>query len=1161
MVTTSTADRQRQATDPAASAWVSANAGTGKTYVLVRRVLRILLSGGQADRILCLTFTKAAASEMSNRLFRLLASYATAGDAGLRTALEEVLGRSPTPPEMSRARTLFAGAIETPGGLKVSTIHGFCERLLQRFPLEAGLAPGFKVLDEQQQAGLLRAAMDEVLTEAANDRGALKAALDTVVTHAGEESFEGVLRSAVNERSLIKDLILTCAGAGDPITAISARLAEKLGVPGDATEEALTQKISGIIRNDGALRVITALQGGTITDIKASDKLSEAVTAQSVADRAKAVAGFFLTKKSEPRKWIIGKAVADANPGLGDKLAAGAERAARFTRDRRAVSIVQSSTALLRLADRAIDLYARRKSASGGLDYDDLIARTAGLLSSSGEAQWVLYKLDGGLDHILIDEAQDTSPTQWGIVNALAAEFFADAAPTDRQRTVFAVGDEKQSIYSFQDAAPELFGQSGAALRSAAGAAARPFADVALDESFRSTQTILSAVDAVFAAPGASAGLAFSGKDIRHAVKRLGEAGRVEIWPTEVPEEVEVESPWQPGAQGARPMPEARVAARIAQTIAGWIASGERLPSQDRPIAPGDVLILLRRRLPFAPVMIRALKAAGLPVAGADRIKVTQQIAVEDLIALGQFLLLPEDDLALASALKSPLIGLDDDDLFAIGFERRGTLWGALQKRAVDDARLADAATTLKRWRTEADFLPPFEFYSRLLDRDGRRGRLLARLGPEAGDAIDEFLNLALTYDTNESPSLQGFLAWLGEGDAEIKRDLDQGRNEVRVMTVHGAKGLEAPIVFLPDTCAGGNSNLDKLLPLAEGEPLVWLTKGAAEDPAVAEAKKSKAEAERRESHRLLYVAMTRARDRLYVAGFEGSKGRTVGCWYDLITNGLSASCQTVKLPDGIEVLRQDGAQTVPPRRAETGHGEEAAAVPLPAWALSHAPRGAARIVPLVPSKLAPVHTEEGSGLSRPAGGAPGPVPRQGETWTGDRFLRGTLLHSLLQHLPTLPAVQREKAARRFLAQRLAATETKAIDAWTREALRVISDKTFGRAFGPGSLAEVPIAAEVPLPSGPPVRIAGQIDRLVVEPGLVTVLDFKTNRPPPATLDGVPEEYLLQLSAYRLVLKRIYPAHRIEAALLWTYAPSLMPLPGEILDAHEQVILSGRPWS
>ena len=1152
-----TQTNQRRATDPAASAWVSANAGTGKTYVLVRRVLRLLLAGAAPDRILCLTFTKAAAAEMANRLFGQLAAWATSADLALADDLANLIGRPATAQQRAIARTLFAASLEAPGGLKVQTIHAFCERVLQRFPLEAGLTPSFSVLDSEQQGALVRTSIDRVLSAANDGDGPLREALQTVVAIASDTRFDTLLTDAIKKREEISDLIAKASTTDDPFGEIEARLKHHFGVPAGATDASLRDDMLALLPSGQAERIHEVLATGKKSDVDAADRLSEVMLAPTPGAKQDALAVFLLTQKDEPRARQMTKDLAAAHPDFNEQLHLAAADAALLLGKRLGVRLATASAALLRLADAVLGHYAQAKARAAALDYDDLIARAAGLLSSANDTRWVLFKLDGGLDHILVDEAQDTNPLQWRIVTALAEEFFADAGAGARLRTVFAVGDEKQSIYGFQGARPEEFDRIGRDFERKAREAAVAFARVPLTLSFRSVAPVLAAVDAVFAPPEAAAGLNASGEAIRHQAHRIGQAGLVEIWPTETTDEVEAGEPWSPLQSMETKGAAERLAARIAGTIAGWIARGERLASQDRPITTGDVLILLRKRQPFAPVMIRALKTRGLAVAGADRIKVTEQIAVEDLVSLGSFLLLPEDDLALAEVLLSPLIGLTDEDLFTIGHRRKGSLWGALIGQAGSDPRYAEGVEALKRWRSEADFLPPFEFYKRLLDKDGRRARLLARLGPEAGDAIDEFLNLAIRFDADEPPTLQGFLHWIGRAAPEIKRDMDQGRNEVRVMTIHGAKGLEAPIVFLPDTCSSRGAGAPTLLPLREGEPLVWMIKGASKLDAVDAAKAAHDDRERRERNRLLYVAITRARDRLYVTGFEGSRGRDEGCWYDLVAGALSPGCASVREADGRIVLRMDAAQTAEPEIARAAGEGGGAAVPYPDWAMRNAPRAEARSVPLAPSRLAPLETEEGSGVAAPIEVAPSPRL----LGAGNRFLRGSLTHALLQHLPEIAPARRKATATKYLAARAAEFPARARASIVAEVMAILEHPQFSIAFGPGSAAEVPIAAEVLLPSGPPLRIAGQIDRLFASSGRVTIIDYKTNRPPPAELAGVPDSYLLQLAAYRLAVKRIYASQTVEAALLWTDGARLMAVPAALLDDHEKAILSGRPWA
>lgn len=1158
-----TAADQSRAADPTASAWVSANAGTGKTYVLVARVLRLLLAGAAPDHILCLTYTKAAAAEMSGRLFDRLALWATATPAALEQELAQLLGRPASVPELQRARTLFALTIETPGGLKVQTIHSFCERLLKRFPLESGVSPHFSVLDEESARALLREATDAVLAAAA--RGVDEAAgeaLSRIVAYSQGEQFDALVSAMLAKRDQIEHMLRLEGSDNDPRAAIDRTLRRLLGVRPAVIREELSEALATMVPPEEALRLATILETGKETDIKAAAKLRQAAAANGES-RIAALAQFFLTKEGLRRKNVVTAGVSGPRPDIEQRLTALADRFAALYSERHALEVVEATTALISVSDEILQRFAAAKADRGALDYDDLIIRTVRLLGQSADAQWVLYKLDNGLEHILVDEAQDTSPLQWQIIRSLAAEFYSGSS--DTLRTIFAVGDEKQSIYGFQGAVPEKFAEVGGQMAAAARAAGAKHHAVPLDLSFRTVTPVLEAVDRVFADPDVTPGLAAERGTIRHIAHRAGHAGLVEIWPTAAPLQPAPASAWEPLEDRSAAASMLNLAERIARQIRRWLESGERLESEDRPITPGDILILVRKRRPFAPAMIKALKAQGLPVAGADRIRVTEQIAVEDLIALGDFLLLPEDDLALATVLKSPLFGLSDDELFAIGHGRRGSLWQALLAKAESEAPLAGHAETLKRWRSRADFLPPFEFYATLLDRDGVRQRLIERLGPESGDAIDQLLNLAMQFDAQFPPSLQGFLDWLRQGSPEIRRDMDQGRDEIRVMTVHGAKGLEAPIVFLPDTCTGPHASqrqsimslADPDLPPNSAEPIGWAVKTAGPVAAIIEARESAKRREREEFNRLLYVAMTRARDRLYVAGFEGKRAKPADCWYSLISRALEGVLEQAETEDG-SVWRLASRQTVPPSPVRRAAGEAETATALPDWARRPAPREPARAIPLAPSQLAPLETEEGTGVAAPAE----PVIDPPAVLTaGRRFLRGTLTHALLQHLPSLARQERPRAGARYL--EIVAPELPQLvrESILAETLAVLEHPEFAPLFGEGSQAEVPITAEIVAPDarGFTVRVTGQIDRLLVTDDAVSIVDFKTNRPPPEEQANVPESYLLQLAAYRAVLQRIYPGRRVAAYLLWTDGARLMPLSDAALDAAERSLFMTKP--
>jgi len=1160
---------QNRAANPRASAWVSANAGTGKTHVLTSRVLRLLLDGTKPQHILCLTFTKAAATEMSTRVFKRLAEWASAPDEKLQRALDELLGRSPNADEIEQARQLFALAIETPGGLKVQTIHAFCERLLQRFPLEASVPPGFTVLDDAHARTLLREATDATLRRASEARGdrQLNAALQTIVAHAADDRFNQMLGAMIAKREWLDaarpDLSSGVASFADA----EARYRSVLGIRKGISLEDVLAAIAALLPDDICSRTITALSGGSANDVKAADRLKSAANGTDDAAAAAALGAFFLTSEGEPRKSLMTKKTAAQHPDLDAALIKAQNRFIALDEERRALETLDISLALLRLADDVRTGYAREKARRAALDYDDLITKAAALLSgdTGGVPQWVHFKLDGGLSHILVDEAQDTSPMQWRVVAGLAADFFSDSAGHgDGVRTVFAVGDEKQSIYGFQGAAPHMLAEVGKRFAEDARAVEHPWHNVPLTLSFRSAPPVLAAVDAVFADPAHTPGLTFSGDAIRHQPHREGHAGLVEIWEPEAPTEAVDTDAFMPLDERPAASPATRLAGRIADQIRHWLDTGERLESQDRPIEAGDILILVRRRGLLAPALIAALKQRGIPVSGADRMALEQQIAIQDLMAVAAVILLPEDDLALASVLKSPLIGLGDDDLLRFAPQRKGSLWSALLAAAsAGDARLAAAAEIIKQWRRSADFRPPFEFYAELLDgSEGGRAKLIARLGPEAADAIDEFMNLALRYDEAEPPSLQGFLDLLGQSRREIKRDLEHGGNQVRVMTVHGAKGLEAPVVFLPDTCStdtgaarGGIVELTDAISRAGGaKPVVWpATKGSLRVAAIADARNQAKSADAEERNRLLYVALTRARDRLYVCGYDGKKARPADCWYELTRAGLADRLVELRDEEGRTILRIAAPQQVPPTARKSEPGLDAAPEPLPDWARRRAPREPALAIPIAPSRLAPLDIDtDGEPVEPPAAPATRSARSAGSGAIGgeNRFLRGTLTHALLQYLPTCPAHGWSRAAQSFLEIRGHALPARVRASIIKETLAVLQAPNFAAVFGPRSRAEVAIVAEIPPPdgAGTPLRIAGQIDRLVETDGEILIVDYKTNRPPPRDLGEVPPAYIHQLAAYRMAVQRIFGAAKIRAALLWTDGPQLMEISEGILE-------------
>ncbi len=1142
-------DAQARASDPKASTFVSANAGSGKTHVLVQRVIRLLLSGVPPEKILCITFTKAAAANMAERVFTTLGHWVTLDDTGLDTAIREAGIAHPSASLRREARKLFACALETPGGLKVQTIHALCTRLLQQFPFEANVPARFAVLDDRDQNEMMERANLAVFLEASRiPDSPIGRALRTAMANAADVTFKEVVREAC----LSRDHFMAWTDAAGNATAAAAQMSAALGV---STEDRIEDVEREIVDGPNLPRsswkeMATLLDTSSKADQKQAERLRAALTFTGAA-QVDEYLGVFLTDDRAPRASVITNNFIKKNAVAGNRFEAEIDRLGPLIERRRAVVARDRTEALIHIATAAAAHYRREKLERGLLDYDDLIDKTLAMLDrvSSG---WVHYKLDRGVDHVLIDEAQDTSPRQWDIVAHIISEFTSGAGARDGLvRTVFAVGDEKQSIFSFQGAAPREFDLRRRELKRRFEEAGLKFDPVSFTYSFRSGPVILHSVDHVFREQEVfrSIHAVENGYPIHNAMADAGPS-LIELWDLAVADDRQDIEGWRAPFDGvAMTSPEVKLARRIQAEIKRLVTSGTMTGSAGgrRPLRYGDMLILVRRRGNAFDAVIQALKHAGIPVAGADRLKLTEHIAIIDLMNLADALLLPQDDLALAVALKSPLFGLDDDDLFKLAYQRRGSLRDALAAQASTDERFSAALQRLEQCERRFTQETPFAFYAWLLGGDGGRARMLRRLGHEANDALDEFLELALGYERKAPASLQGFIAWLRAADTEVKRDMEISRDEVRVMTVHGAKGLEASVVFLVDTTTSpSDTQRLRLIHLPQGNAapnapgvVVWAGKKAEDPPNVADARKAMLGDTEDEYRRLLYVAMTRAADRLIVGGCMPGNMSTVrkSSWYDLITRGLANAglkLEEEETPAG-KVLRYSRPDDVTDLSAAAA-STEAAPIALPSWLRTPAAPEAATAGVLRPSDPA---DDDGHKI------------RSGESvqLRARALQRGTLVHRLLQSLPDVALERRLGAALGYLARNADGWSEEERAALARQVVALTVDLRFAPVFAPGSRAEVSIVGRLERPGQPKALVSGQIDRLVVTPTEVLIVDFKTNHTPPKTAAEAPTGYIQQLALYRAVLAKLYPQRIIHAALLWTETPEMMEISASALDA------------
>lgn len=1126
---------QTRAADPARSVFVTANAGSGKTTTLVSRVARLLLGGAAPSAILCVTYTKAAAAEMQARLFETLGKWAVMDDGELSAELAKLDDGDPAahdPARLSEARRLFARALETPGGLKIQTIHAFCEKLLRRFPIEAGVSPRFTVLENEAAIALSHAAREDLARAALADaEGPVGQAYSHFAVELDWGRFQELLALIEAKRAELTDYVARVADGRAPGPYVLTG-ADPQKTPEDIEADFLRWVGRGEVR-----RMAELMATGSKTD---KDRAAELVHALDHDWSFHGLGVVFLTGSGSPRKSMATKQAPPDATGwltdLQDKFLAARDQL-------RAAKVADDTIRLLTLANAHAALYEAAKTAHGALDFSDLVARTVELLTVRSTAAWVLYKLDGGVDHVLIDEAQDTAPEQWAIMRALTGEFFT-VEGTDR--TVFAVGDEKQSIYSFQGARPERLRQEAQVYDSLITGAGGAFEGVPLETSYRSTEAVLTFVDEVFATPErARALVGETGEIPHHTAARKGQPGAVDLWPLFIDEAPPERDAWtdpvdQEGAASARK----RMAQTLALEIKRQVETGAVVFDKGgtpRPCGYGDFLILVRRRDATFEEIIRALKAAGAPVAGADRLKLSQHIVFDDLKALARFALFPGDDLTVAEVLRGPFCDVDENSLFELaGLKDRKGLWRELKRRAVERPEW-DHALDLLRAARDARDLDPFGFFSSLLNRvdaTGRSGRarILTRLGREAEEAIDETLNQVLAAEGRGGTDLETCLALLEAADVEVKRELEGPRGEVRVMTVHGAKGLEAPVVILPDTTMKAKAQGPSLMPvpLEDGAEAWLMCPGSSKEdcPASADARAVREARVGDESLRLLYVALTRARDRVIAMGRGSKRAPEAGDWWSVIEETFDRLGDQVRELDG--GVRRYGADpdSLPAAVATAAIRPEA-----PAWARTNPPRDAAARF------ASPSQMQEQKRIPAPSPLARGEGPGAGL----GRFRRGDLIHRLLERLPDLPSHDRPDAARRMLARERDLTEDQRAE-MIAAAFGVLDDARFAPVFGPGSRAEVALTGTAPdLPGG--VSISGRIDRLVVTPQRVLVVDFKSNRPAPDHVEGADPAYILQIAIYAAVLRRLYPDRAVEAALVWTDGPKLMAVPQSLMDA------------
>lgn len=1110
---------QCQAANPLQSVWVEASAGTGKTKVLSDRVLRLLLDDVSPMRILCLTYTKAAAVEMNSRISERLSEWAVIDNNELIENLHKLLGsdiknEKDEEKYSQKARTLFAELLDTPGGIKIQTIHSFCTDVLKCFPLEAGVSPYFTVLEEQEAAEALSHIKSEILLkENYTDNQELKAAIKFFTENMKESTFPEMLKEITEHcREMVK-IIERYKNFSGFINALS----QNLGISADDTEE----KIKSLYMNELKHREpeikanILAWMHGTDKTDKPKAKICEKVIADNFPTTDYDIyKSCFLTADNEPRteKSLVTKGAKDADQELLSRLFAEQEKLQICENKLKKLRLYQSTRAAFTIVSEINERYEQYKRLKSCMDFTDLIYKTRELLQNSSARQWVLYKLDGGVDHILLDEAQDTSPEQWDIVAALCDDFFSGESAKTQNRTIFVVGDRKQSIFSFQGADPDKFDAMSKMFEQKAKMANKEFKRINLDVSFRSAPAILEVVNKIFATKNAANGVVMHGEKLEHLPIRAGEFGRVSIWPlisAETTKTTETYENWEPAMERIN---KTAVDTQMAQAIAKRIRQmTDESANTLNPLHYRDFMVLVRTRNNFVTEFIRACKQEHINISGADKMLLSGEIAVQDLISLGKFLLYPQDSLSLAEVLTSPLFSVDTELLEDLCYNRaqNESLWDRVKTSKNEYCR--HIFNSLKTLLNNLDYVRPYELFNFVLSQmDGRR-KFIARMGQEVEDPLDEFINLTLAYEQRQIPSLRGFITWFAQSEKEIKRENDdQETDAVRLLTVHHSKGLQAPIVFLPDTSKFPSERKKQQL-LFTDDIAYFPLNAASYDDVCDKINEKKHLKEMEEYRRLLYVALTRAEDQLFICAYGADNA---DAWHALCSQALAKN-KSEETAEIIYETPQYIAKKEKKKSIITQNEYE-----MVDWIDEN-------ITPKVDNLAKPYTPSKDDEAEIPDSIS----PLQNN---GLYFQRGILIHRLLQFLPSNLS-DTSKVIEEYLQKNAADFSKEDRAQIQKEVLTLLNNRDFAEIFGSNSRAEVPVVGEV---DGK--IISAQIDRLIVLPQKIVIVDFKTNRPPAKDIGHTPKQYINQLAAYAKLIAKIYPDKPIETYILWTNETRLM---------------------
>lgn len=1101
---------QHQATHLTSSVWVSASAGTGKTYVLTNRILKLLLLQPylKPSEILAVTYTKAAAREMENRIRSRLSEWVSLSDEALFKSLEMVLGEVPTPDQCVRARGLLLEVLEDGKGLNISTIHGFCQQILGAFPLESGVPVGFGLLEGQEESDLIRQVQDEVFSTF--EKGDVPPEQQWCFNYLAEDIHESTLRDVFQDIVFNRRKFNKLFQRHGTVENVLNALAKALDImPESWTPESVLEDMESYFSVPSEL-VDYAKSFADSKTKKMQTLGAEVLFFHNIQEEEKGpcwprYARAFLTKDGSFRKSLVDAATKKSANGalIEQAFNQEQERVYKVEQLRKSYRSWLLTAAYLHIGYEMIQAYGESKQQQNVLDFDDLIQKTAELFLHQERQMWVRYKMDRKIAHVMLDESQDMDDEQWEIIRALIQEFYDGSGQKEITRTLFAVGDTKQSIYRFRGAQPYVFGDIRTYLEMQSDSNACEARNVSLKTSFRSSKTILDFVDRVFEAEEKQQALDDT-QQVQHQAVRQEAPGWVEVWPLckeEEQEEATIENWPLPIQQPEKTMSARRLVARkMAQAMKELVENKTLLSSTQKPASYGDMMVLLRGRT-MMPEIIEALDELNIPHAGSDRIQLMQDVMVDDMLAWLKFLHTREDDLSLAQVLKSPVFNLSEEMLMTLSLARRkASLWSVLNGEMKQ--QLQEIITTisgLSVYEMVVFIINKTNFYNKYINASHEDVNSLHSFT----EAMDNLLESALKYGS-QNGGIAGFIYKIEAGEIELKKGLESAGKNVRILTAHGSKGLEAPIVFMPDTTQDYYRKMSRDYLLWQEDKtdvnLFLYRQGKGQTPQLQD-ELHEAEKQRifEDEMRLLYVALTRAQERLYIGGAAVQGRLPENCWYAEIEK------ITEQLADfgDAKVLYHAPHQPIVEKETNT---EEHRKLQVQSW------------IAMLPAK------EETANTIRPA------VKEIGEdVLTSDQkklYQRGRLMHRLLELLPRSPEEERQQTATAWLDKMLPEDATLMKEKMVRDVMGVFA--MYPEFFTENSKPEVSFITTV---NGS--KVEGRIDRLVVTDNTVTIVDYKTDQIIP---NDMPESYAQQLKLYKQAMQKVFPEKEVEACIVWVCA-------------------------